>query len=854
MSRQTDLEALNRSTDRNHYSFELSNPFFGSVILQFAPDGWDDDEYSIERDMRSFGVFRKFATNELSFPKDGRDFLRNIYEGFGPNAECTITATEFTPWRVQLTKFIGKLDFSTYKISELFVKIKVTDGSFTDLVLTRAKTKVDILKDRSIDDQIITPAALVDIGIPAIDVSCNAWFHWRLPLESVFISTDHVIPVINDYSSFLIGEMRTPDGTIGNISGSIFKTEIARTDVLLTIDLYITSQYTRPYKLLVNIYDIDNNFVGAVFEEEIGTAFGDNHILRDVTFNMNAGDWVQVMADMGENMITYTAATIYVYDAINSVEARTIKGVKYEEALRALVAHYTGQNNAVSSSVLSGTDLGYMGAVIPGRYLRQNASINSGVSISLNDLFDSLRIMNLGLGVENNTLVIEPMEHFFKTLEVLDLSDRIDFSTIGKQLDQNLMANRVQMGFTSYNYDYSGGIFECNTSSEWTNVMKTIDKKFDVISQYRADSAGIFQAFTETDDTKDLKTDETIYLMSLRYAGYPDIVPVLNESFIQVEGSIPSVTLFNLIYSPARTLLRWGRYVRAMLWKNTTSNLKWQTSDKNTTLATQAPGESALLYENADIKVADLAVNIWIPEIYEFEVPIDTNDFAAITAEPYGLFKIAADTWGFLLSYKAKNENNKSTFKLLRYNNDYSPVTVKRNRGKLYNWYAASDPNIAPVGFHVPTNLEQQTLSFTVEDNPFRVLPHGYRGLDGTFTALDSSNLLWGSDEFDTYGQSMEASIDGGVSLSALDKTHGLTIRCIADNTTLAEGEESTVTDVDGNIYPTKCINGVEWMMQNLRTEHYRSGAAIAEVTGNSAWAALTTAACCSYDNDKGYD
>jgi uncharacterized protein (TIGR02145 family) len=41
------------------------------------------------------------------------------------------------------------------------------------------------------------------------------------------------------------------------------------------------------------------------------------------------------------------------------------------------------------------------------------------------------------------------------------------------------------------------------------------------------------------------------------------------------------------------------------------------------------------------------------------------------------------------------------------YNND---VTNKATFGALYNYYAATDPKIAPAGWHVPTEAEWQTL------------------------------------------------------------------------------------------------------------------------------------------------
>ncbi|HEY5592356.1 MAG TPA: fibrobacter succinogenes major paralogous domain-containing protein [Paludibacter sp.] len=58
------------------------------------------------------------------------------------------------------------------------------------------------------------------------------------------------------------------------------------------------------------------------------------------------------------------------------------------------------------------------------------------------------------------------------------------------------------------------------------------------------------------------------------------------------------------------------------------------------------------------------------------------------------------------------------------------------------------------------------------------------------------------------------------------------------------------VTDVDGNNYTTVTIGTQTWMVENLKTTHYRNGDAIANVTGNTAWTGLSTGARCDYNND----
>jgi uncharacterized protein (TIGR02145 family) len=62
-----------------------------------------------------------------------------------------------------------------------------------------------------------------------------------------------------------------------------------------------------------------------------------------------------------------------------------------------------------------------------------------------------------------------------------------------------------------------------------------------------------------------------------------------------------------------------------------------------------------------------------------------------------------------------------------------------------------------------------------------------------------------------------------------------------------------TVTDIDGNLYHTVKIGTQWWMIENLKTSHYRDGSAITEIMDSISWAnapGSEKAAWCYYDNN----
>lgn len=59
--------------------------------------------------------------------------------------------------------------------------------------------------------------------------------------------------------------------------------------------------------------------------------------------------------------------------------------------------------------------------------------------------------------------------------------------------------------------------------------------------------------------------------------------------------------------------------------------------------------------------------------------------------------------------------------------------------------------------------------------------------------------------------------------------------------------DPTSVTDIDGNIYPVLKICGKFWMTENLRTTKYNDGGIIPTGLSNTGWAETTIGACAIY-------
>jgi uncharacterized protein (TIGR02145 family) len=142
---------------------------------------------------------------------------------------------------------------------------------------------------------------------------------------------------------------------------------------------------------------------------------------------------------------------------------------------------------------------------------------------------------------------------------------------------------------------------------------------------------------------------------------------------------------------------------------------------------------------------------------------------------------------------------------------DYSNVAANGAKyGHLYNWYAVNDSrNIAPVGWHVPTDAEWTTLTTylggesvaggklkesgilnwlspntnATNETGFSALPGGNRDFNGTFYNVGYSSDWWSSTNYDSANaRYRNMGFNHGYVVSLYNnKLSGMSVRCIRD-------------------------------------------------------------------------
>ena len=160
----------------------------------------------------------------------------------------------------------------------------------------------------------------------------------------------------------------------------------------------------------------------------------------------------------------------------------------------------------------------------------------------MSQLFDGLSaIFCLGLGIETikgvERVVIESLRYFFDDNVVLDLSDRLNESSIGKEVDPTRHYSEIESGYNSFEYLTTSNLEEFNCKTTWSTIISALDNKLDIVSKLRADTNGINVLRSKTGTNEDAKGQDDFFIIdSIRDASAPYWKARTDEGFDTIEG------------------------------------------------------------------------------------------------------------------------------------------------------------------------------------------------------------------------------------------------------------------------------------------------------------------------------
>ena len=161
-----------------------------------------------------------------------------------------------------------------------------------------------------------------------------------------------------------------------------------------------------------------------------------------------------------------------------------------------------------------------------------------------------------------------------------------------------------------------------------------------------------------------------------------------------------------------------------------------------------------------------------------------------------------------------------------------------------------------PISSAINTNLEGRfPITGTVADCQNQPVESGYVKMGPQIFITNQGEFTIQSCAIGNYIiRGYDTSIPDSIKVSDVVPVQVESSGAVTGNILACSEVFGTVTDIDGNSYPTVLIGNQFWMAENLKTTRFADGSVIPNVTDNDAWNQLSTPAWCNYNNSLAND
>lgn len=492
--------------------------------LEYSPDGWKDILVKYGRNIKYLGLFRDF-TAPMNFKKDGARIVKDAMWKLGMEAiiylgisklNRTVYPPKYEPW------YVGELDFSKFDQKKSSVTLNVMEGGMSKYLKAYENTTYEIPVDEDPEAQIVVMDGLPFSNRIEYSIYNDTEFYtrdgktWTIGIGTIsqdgstegILNQDQFRQELDIDQYFMIDDTKS---IFPNITGtiSIIKYHVAdrenikffirktnkltgvNTDYVIWNGEPADGPHSYDFDFTIPLIPSDRLFL-VVTPDNVGLAFP--------YFQITGGSMV----------VTYEV----------TFQQTFIKALKPLRLFQKIVEKMTESRYTASSSYLdSMTDLLITsGSAIRNHEGENNSVTGSIIKTSISEFFSALNIRGIGMGIENDVLIIEKTSYFFQNGISMELGEVSEFEV---NVAEDLIFNTIKVGYANQTYDEVNGKDEFNVTQNYTTPHTRIVKELDLTSPYRADAYGIELMRLNLDgkDTTDNSADNDTFLLNVKQGG-----------------------------------------------------------------------------------------------------------------------------------------------------------------------------------------------------------------------------------------------------------------------------------------------------------------------------------------------
>ena len=482
------------------------------AYLKNSPTGWSETLVKYGRNVKYLSLFREFSI-PLSFVEDSAKIIRWAQWNYGiegvfyiaiSKLDRTTFPDKYDQW------YTGELDFSKFKQTFTGVDISIMEGGLSKLLKANEGTtyEVDIHNDPD-------KFSLYLDGLP-----------FKNNVEWTVFGDQDIFGSDTYLGCGIISQEGTTQGVaVQDGTSNFLQTYPNELQIVSIVNKALPLTFTVNLKVNVKqnafltIWLQHRKKAGGIVNYNIlsaaHTAGEQLNIVQSFTIAMDDGDKIYPILktpflSTGTNWYSVSGGSIKLDYQVTFTET-LCECISWNTLAIRLTEKITKGKYGFKSNYLE--SLNSSQAITSGQAIRQYQS-DAVIKTSISDFFKACQRWGLGLGIENETLIIEPHKYFFQNNTCIELGE---VKNMEISIAEDLISNSIKVGYQNQTYDSVNGKDEINVTQQYTTPLTRVVREMDLICPYRADMYGIeltrLKLFQK--DTTDNKADNDTFIINV---------------------------------------------------------------------------------------------------------------------------------------------------------------------------------------------------------------------------------------------------------------------------------------------------------------------------------------------------